>query len=51
MQTNSTSPHAKQKQQHLHGAALVDDKGKETPITEKMIQESLKDLLHTTGKK
>lgn len=48
MQSNSTSPQTKQKQQHLHGAALVDDKGNEIPITEKMIQESLKNLIKTT---
>ena len=48
MQSNSTSPQTKQKQEHLHGAALVDEKGKERPITEKMIQESLKTLITTT---
>lgn len=30
---------------HLHGAALVDEKGKEIPITEAMIQRVLERML------
>lgn len=30
---------------HLHGAALVDEQGRETPITESMVEEALIRLL------
>ena len=32
-------------QDHLHGAAIVDSKGKETPITEEMIQKALERIM------
>ena len=31
--------------EHMHGAAVIDDKGNETPITEEMIQQALKNIL------
>jgi hypothetical protein len=30
---------------HLNGAAIIDDRGRETPITEHMIQHSIQELL------
>jgi hypothetical protein len=32
-------------QDYMHGAAVVDKNGKETPITEEMIQKALKNIL------
>lgn len=32
----------------MHGAAIIDEKGKETPITEEMIQKALKKILQAT---
>lgn len=36
-----------QSNDHMHGAAIVDDKGQETPITEDMIQKALQKILKT----
>lgn len=44
MKTTSTQ-NTVNKQDHLHGAAIIDAKGKETPITEEMIQKALKQIL------
>jgi len=44
MTNNTNAQPSEQKQEHLHGAALIDDTGHETPITEEMIQKSLKQL-------
>lgn len=47
-QNNNTIAHNHGESQataHLHGAALVDEKGKETPITEAMIQRVLERML------
>ena len=30
---------------YMHGAAVIDKNGKETPITEEMIQKALKNIL------
>ncbi len=46
MQSNTTSKPSKQDQDRLHGAALIDAKGKETPITEDMIQQVLKKIIN-----
>ncbi|GAA6133724.1 hypothetical protein NBRC116188_05130 [Oceaniserpentilla sp. 4NH20-0058] len=45
---NSTTQTAQAEQDYLHGAALVDSKGKETPITEEMIQKALEEILQAT---
>ncbi len=37
---NSSNPHS-----HLHGAAVIDANGKETPITEQMIQAACNKLI------
>ena len=31
--------------EYMHGAAVIDDQGKETPITEEMIQQALNNIL------
>ncbi len=47
MQTDNTSQVTKHKQDYMHGAAMIDDKGKEVPITEDMIQQAVKNILET----
>ena len=49
MTNNTNAQLSKQKQEHLHGAALIDDTGHETPITEEMIQKSLKRLFEANN--
>jgi len=46
--TTTSTQNTKDNQDHLHGAAIVDAKGKETPITEEMIQKALKQILKTS---
>jgi hypothetical protein len=38
-------PSAARAGSYLNGAAIIDDKGMETPITEQMIQHSMQELL------
>jgi len=41
----SNTQSANTKQDHLHGAAIIDAQGKETPITEEMIQKALERII------
>lgn len=43
--TRETSTQTQSDPDYLHGAAVIDAKGKETPITEDMIQQALKNIL------
>ena len=45
MQSNTSSQAGEQTEDHMHGAAIVDEQGKETPITEDMIQAALQNIL------
>jgi len=45
MPKNTENPKNNNKKDHLHGAAIVDDHGHETPITEEMIQKALQKIL------
>jgi hypothetical protein len=40
-----TTETQKNNKDYMHGAAIVDKNGKETPITEDMIQKALKSIL------
>ena len=43
--TTTSTQSTNDNRDHLHGAAIIDAKGKETPITEEMIQKALKQIL------
>ncbi|MFY0641445.1 MAG: hypothetical protein JXR16_10385 [Bermanella sp.] len=45
MKSSSTTKAAQTNKDFMHGAAIIDDKGRETPITEDMIQKALKKIL------
>lgn len=45
MKNSTTTQTAKSDIDYLHGAAIIDEKGKETPITEEMIQKALQKIL------
>ena len=45
MQNNNIQEPVKLNQNAMHGAAIVDAKGKETPITEDMVQQALNNIL------
>jgi len=45
--TTKSTQNTKENQDHLHGAAIIDAKGKETPITEEMIRKALDKILRT----
>ncbi len=45
MPSNNTQQTGQPNTDIFHGAALVDAKGKETPITEDMVQQSLSDII------
>ena len=45
---NNTQPHTCEvKQYQMHGAAIIDHKGKETPITDDMVKQALNSILKT----
>jgi hypothetical protein len=48
MPTNAGSQTTDQSDDHMHGAAIIDDTGKETPITDDMIEKALQGILKTT---
>jgi hypothetical protein len=48
MPTNAGSQTNDQSDEHMHGAAIIDDQGKETPITDDMIESVLQGILKTT---
>lgn len=48
MKNSTTTQSADTGKDHLHGAAIIDEKGKETPITEEMIQKALKKIIQAT---
>ena len=45
MPSNNAQQPAAQPTDIMHGAALVDAKGKETPITEDMVQQALNNII------
>jgi len=45
MKNSTTTKATQENKDFMHGAAIIDDKGKETPITEEMIQKALKKIL------
>ena len=47
MPTNTGSQTTDQSEDRMHGAAIIDDQGKETPITEDMIEKALQNILKT----
>ncbi|NVK39017.1 MAG: hypothetical protein HWE18_13910 [Gammaproteobacteria bacterium] len=46
--TTTTQTTQNKNNDYMHGAAIIDDKGKETPITEEMIQKAIKNILKAT---
>lgn len=48
MKNSTTTQAAQTNQDVMHGAAIIDEKGKETPITEEMIQKALKKILQAS---
>ncbi len=47
MQSNTQSQKNGIKQDQMHGAAIIDNKGKETPITDDMVKQALNSILKT----
>ncbi len=45
MPTNSGTQVNDQSDDRMHGAAIIDDKGQETPITDDMVQTALQSIL------
>jgi len=45
MPSNNAQPSVTPPTDIMHGAALVDAKGKETPITEDMVQQALNNII------
>ena len=45
MKSSTTTKAAQANKDTMHGAAIIDEKGKETPITEDMVQKALKKIL------
>lgn len=41
----TSSTQTNQSEDYLHGAAIIDEKGDETPITEDMIQQALNNVI------
>ena len=48
MKHSTTAQADKNNKDIMHGAAIIDEKGKETPITEEMIQHALKKILQAS---
>lgn len=48
MQKNTGSETLQKNVDHLHGAAIIDAKGNEKPITEAMIQKALEQILRSS---
>jgi hypothetical protein len=41
----TSSTQTDQKEDYMHGAAIIDEKGSETPITEDMIEQALNNVI------
>jgi hypothetical protein len=47
MTTQASAQINDRSEDHMHGAAVVNDKGEETPITEDMIKSALESIVKT----
>lgn len=47
MPSNTGSQQTDQNSDRMHGAAIIDEKGQETPITNDMIEQALQKILKT----
>jgi hypothetical protein len=45
MKNSTTTQTAQSTKDIMHGAAIIDEKGKETPITDEMVEKALKRIL------
>ena len=44
-ETSTSSTQTDQNEDYMHGAAIIDDTGAETPITEDMIEQALSNII------